>query len=289
MLSLTDLFHELHIPFVSEGHEHCRPGWVQTDCVCSPGWGHFRLGWNLAYLYCSCWACGSKQAIPTLALLANKSQGYCRDVFKQVPRERTRREELPQRSIKIPYGVGELRKAHISYLKGRGFDPEQLEKIWGVQGIGPAPRLQWRIFIPVIHRSKTVSWTTRALADGGPRYISARPEEESLHHKRLLYGEDFIRHTAVICEGPFDAMRVGPGAVATFGVSFTRAQVLRLSRYPVRVICYDAGEEGRRKAAELTKLLGAFPGKTYDVLLDAEDPGSASPKEIQRLRKEFSL
>jgi len=105
--------------------------------------------------------------------------------------------------------------------------------------------------------------------------------------KSVLYGVDYIRHAAVVVEGPADAWRVGPGAVATFGVVVTPDQLARLARFPVRVVCFDSDPPGRARAAKLVSALAPFPGKTYDVVLDAEDPGSATPKEIKKLRALF--
>src|SRR5690554_4268731 len=58
---IRQLLQRLAIPFVEEGHEHCRPGWLQLDCpYCSPGWKHWRLGYNLRAGYLNCWLCGKK-------------------------------------------------------------------------------------------------------------------------------------------------------------------------------------------------------------------------------------
>lgn len=94
-------------------------------------------------------------------------------------------------------------------------------------------------------------------------------------------------HAVVIVEGPADAWNVGPGAVALFGVGYTPQQVAALAQYPVRVVCMDSDSEGRAAAERLCSELSIFPGDTYRVELDADDPGSASKREVRKLRKAF--
>ncbi len=178
--------------------------------------------------------------------------------------------------------TGPLLKAHRAYLRGRGFDPEQIEAVWGIGGIGVASRLAWRLFIPVHLGGEVVSWTTRAIGDDPVRYVSARPEEEALPIHSLLYGEDYLRYAVVVCEGPTDAWRIGPGAVALMGVKYTQAQVVRIARYPRRIICFDPDAQERSRA--LASELAPFPGETLVVVPGAKDIAESSPDDIEEVR-----
>ena len=130
-----------------------------------------------------------------------------------------------------------------------------------------------------------MSWTTRAIGESSYKYISAKSEQEAMNHKSLLYGEDLALNSIVVVEGPLDAWRLGPGAVATLGVNVTAAQILRISQYPFRSICFDSEPSAQRRARKLANQLSIFPGKTSIIQLDAPDPGEACPKEVKRLRK----
>ena len=131
-----------------------------------------------------------------------------------------------------------------------------------------------------------MSWTTRQLHDRGHRYTSAKPGEEAVPHKELLYGEWMCRNAVVVVvEGATDAWRVGAGAVATMGLSVTPAQVEKLSRYYRRVICFDSTGDAQRRASKLADRLACFEGETLIVRLDAADPGSAGVHEIKQLRE----
>ncbi len=274
------------------GHHHARQGWIQVDCpFCTPGSGKFRMGYNANGKYWNCWTCGNYSLWNGLKAVLNLTD---REVGKLLKGEGI--EDGPQKEIvrkvgklQVPGGVVPLQKQHIGYLKERGFDPTVVAKVWGIQGIGMNSKLPWRLFIPIQYQSETVSWTTRSLSDRATaKYITAREEEEKVFHKDLLFGEDFARHAIVVCEGPLDAVAIGPGAVATMGLSYTRAQLLRMSKYPVRVICFDSEPAAQRRADKLCGDLSVFDGATYKaVFLTGKDAADASKREILELRRRF--
>jgi DNA primase len=150
-------------------------------------------------------------------------------------------------------------------------------------------RLPWSLFLPVSRHGQAVSWTTRAVGKGASRrYISADHSEEALPIKSLLYGEDYCRSAVIVVEGPMDAIRVGSGAVATFGLNVSPAQVARLAGFPLRAVCFDNEQRAQRVAERLCSDLSAFPGETVRVQLESgDDPGSADEEELDELRKMF--
>ena len=195
--------------------------------------------------------------------------------------------------VKLPPGVGEFQKSHLKYIRERGFDPQYLYDTWGVRGIGLNPKLSWRLFIPIHVQKRVVSWTTRSIAaNSDRRYISASPEEEAVPHKTILYGADLVPGgTIIVVEGPADAWRIGPGAVATFGLSMSLQQVREIGSYPRRVLCFDNEPGARRRAVELAeRTFSHLPGETLVVSLETgKDPGCAEPQEVQELRTKVGL
>lgn len=282
---------ELGVRFVeAQAHHHVREGWVGCDCpLCSPGSGRIRLGLNLSGVYLSCWACGRLPLYETLADLSGRSVREVSGVFRGVRRLAAPKVEERRGRLVMPEGLTDLLPPHSRYLEGRGFDPEYLIKVWGVKGIGPhaAPGMAWRVFVPVRKGDQVVSWTARATSDGEgvKRYRNARPDQEALPAKSLLYGAEHVRHGVIVHEGPTDCWRTGPGAAATMGLAYSRSQLQLLSQFPVRIVVFDSEPEAQRRAERLCDDLACFPGRTLRVELDSPDPGSATDREVRALRR----
>jgi hypothetical protein len=291
-MTAQEMFDQLGIHCISEGHEHTRDGWVQIDCpFCTRNAQRWRMGYNVAYGYVNCWSCGRKGLIDALMESSGLPFGKVKDVVSQVERyEGPARERVrPGGKLIPPRGVGPLLKPHRRYLEKRGFDPDEIVQLWGVGGIGPAVPLQWRIYIPIHYHGEPVSWTTRSISDSHKtRYRSATPEQEKCRLTEVLYGEDYCRHAVILVEGPLDVWAVGPGAVACLGTNPGRAILLSLSRYPVRVLCLDNETASQRRSKELMADLAVYPGATYNVTFSKGKDASRAPrKEILELRRRF--
>jgi len=290
-MKLMEILQECNVEYREYGtHHHCTLGWVNVDCPwCDPGGKSFRMGINTISLACNCYACGRHRPYDTLRELTGHNFSKIRELLKDFQAEENV-ERKKRGKLRIPKSLKGLTVKHRNYLIRRGFQSMELEKIWGLQSIGINPKLSHRIFIPIFYQGEMVSWTTRSTIDEGQRYISAEPDEEAISHKELLYGEDYCRHTVIVCEGPTDVWRIGPGAVATFGTTYTEAQLSRIANYPMRVICYDNEREAQRQANNLCDKLICFPGSTVNVRMETgKDPGSAKKEEIQKLRERFLL
>lgn len=289
-MHFKDLLDDLGVSCAEHGtHHHTTEGWINIDCpFCSPNSQHYRLGYNLAGGYMSCWQCGSKRVGDVLCELTGKDWKEVKPLLSGITKELVYKPKHTGKLL-MPKGVGDLLPIHKKYLKNRSFDPDYLSSFWGVQGIGLTPSLSWRLFIPIHHHGQIVSWTTRAIVDTVTRYINATEQQESMSAKGLLYGEDHVRHAVIVVEGPTDVWRIGPGAVATMGLGFSQAQITKLIKYPVRVIVFDNEPQAQRQAHKLCTLLSPFDGKTIKQELHAKDPGSASVEEIKELRERYLI
>lgn len=290
MLTFTDLLQELGIQFKRAGESHhVSTGWVGLPCPFC-GSRDWHLGYNLAGGYMTCWRCGPHDAVHTLCQLSERPYNDVRRLLENIHGAVVRDEVTVRGTFKAPANTSPLKSVmHRLYLKKRGLNPTEVACLWGVQEIGLDHRLPWRLYIPVHHRGRPVSWTTRSvLSHSRQPYIGARADEESVSRKDLLYGEDYARHAIVVVEGPVDVWAIGPGAVSTMGAAYTRAQLGRMAKYPVRVICGDTDETGATFAARLAKELAPFPGVTHVVKLETgKDPADCDKDEIRELRKRF--
>ena len=287
MSGFIDLLQSHGVPYIEEGHHHCRPGWVQMDCPnCSPGSSRWRMGFNLGYRYLNCYLCGKRPLGDTVASLCGIPLGEALAALRNVAAgESTLAPVKRTGTFKPPKGIGPLLKAHRTYLKGRGFNPQEIADTWGAGGIGIASSLSWRIYIPAIVAGVPVSWTTRSISDTGTRYLSAPAPCEAVPIKELLYGCDLAGHSISIHEGPLDAWTVGPGAVATCGVGYSRTQLALMAGYPVRFICFDNEPDAQKRAEKLGRDLAALPGSTHNVTMSGKDANRSPKSEIRELRK----
>lgn len=287
-MQFADLLRKGRVSVAPDDHRHARPGWIQFDCpYCGRGTYNYHMGYNIHRGNVNCWRCGRKRTADVLGLVLGTTWQEAKDLLRDVPR--TRYEDVIRTgTLQIPYGVGPMGKAHRSYLYSRGFDPDAIERLWGVGGIGIADRLAWRLFIPIHLAGVVVSWTTRSIAATAvKRYVSAMVQEEAVSQKTLLYGDDYVRGAAIIVEGPTDAWAGGPGTVATLGTSYSQAQLAQMARYAVRAICFDSQPDAQARARRLADDLAVMPGETHLVTLDAKDLATAPARDLARLRAEF--
>lgn len=289
--SILEFLKEHEIRFVQHGeHQHATEGWVNVDCsFCSKNSRHYRLGIPLSNpVFGVCWSCGSHPLAEAISETLDISIPKARKLLEGLECDYSYRTREKRSSLILPHGLCDMMPVHRNYLQKRGFDPDELASLWGVRAIGQEEKLAWRIFLPVHSYGEVVSWTTRSIMEYAPvRYMNARPEQERVSPKTLLFGEDYVRGDSIIVvEGPFDVYRIGPGAVATMGLSYSKEQILRMSRYKRRAVCFDNEPRAIKQAKRLCSQLEAFPGETNLLLLESgKDAGEASKKEINELRK----
>jgi hypothetical protein len=287
-VQLADILAAHGVQTAGPEHRHGRDGWVQVDCPhCGRGSGKYHMGLNTSNGAVNCWQCGRHGLLDTLVLLCGAPRPKLRGLLDGAVFTTNREYAQTAGRLVVPEGVGGLAGVHRQYLQQRGFVPEQVCQLWGVQGIGLAPRLQWRLYIPIHYNGRPVSWTTRSLTNRS-RYLSASPDEEAMPHRELLYGADYCRGAVVVCEGPLDVWAIGPGAVATCGLAYTHMQVQQLARYPVRAVCFDNDPAAQQRAQGLADTLALFPGRTENIVLETgEDAASAHSREIQQIRERY--
>lgn len=285
-MTFTDILDQFNIPYLQSGHHHCTQGFLQLDCPhCSQDSKHWRLGYNLKGRFFSCWTCGFLSFGRTVCAILDQPWHVVEPLIRDIRPSRDYQEKIPSR-LQLPPNIEPMQAAHKRYLSKRGFDPNEIEALWGVKGIGISQRLAWRLWIPVTKNYRLTSWTTRSLSDEGLRYISAKAEEEEYPLRQTLYGEDHCQLTVIVCEGPLDAWTIGPGAVATCGIGYSRAQLRKIAKYPQRFVVFDAEKDAQQRARKLCDDLSVFPGSTTNLVLSTgKDPSRASKQEVLELQR----
>lgn len=284
------------IDHVTEGHKHCRPGWVQVKCpfcVGNPGW---HLGFEMSKDWWNCWRCGAHRTWDVVIALLDGNVVEARkalQTFKGRPVARSRRERREDnRVLELPAGLQPLTTRARNYLQARNFDPDMLEYVWGLQSTTNIGELKYRVFIPIFVDNRMVSWQCRDITDtSGTKYIAQEEAKEIVCNKDTLYGLDQAYGRAcVVVEGVTDVWRLGPGAVAVFGIKYRPSQVLALvSRFEEFFILFDSPHSDPQAGIQASKLaseLSVLGGKSHLLELEEGDPGDLNQSDADELMRQ---
>jgi len=166
---------------------------------------------------------------------------------------------------------------------------------WGVKGTGPISLLdgidyKHRILAPITLNEKVVSFQARDITNKSHlKYMACPKRREIIDHKHTLYGLDQCSRThGLVVEGIFDVWRLGPGAVATFGIEFTKQQVcLLVDRFARVTVVFDDDRQAIKQARKLQAELEIF-GVPTDIIRCAGDPDTFSDAELDEIRQHVS-
>jgi hypothetical protein len=138
MINIREVLGELGIEFKEHGeNEHTTQNFIQIDCpVCDRGSKRFHCGIHEHFGYVRCWQCGEVGSLyQVLVEAADAPRGKIAALLKDVEFERLKPIEHKGK-LEIPGGVKRMTRRHREYLRSRGLDPQEMEDIWGLKGIG---------------------------------------------------------------------------------------------------------------------------------------------------------
>jgi len=284
------------IPYISENHKHVRAGWIQITCPFCTGNPGYHLGYNTKEDYLNCWRCGFHSHIEVVKALANCSDSQARRFlkdFKGRPIEKKKKEKKSSElySIPLPGGCGPLNKMQRKYLLKRNFNPEKLEKKWKIVGSSSIGEFKFRIIIPIYFKGFLVSYQGRDVTEKSPiKYKACKDADNARNIKECLYGLDNVPSSSVVvCEGVTDVWRLGPGAVATFGIDFKTAQVELLKKFKRVFVLFDDDPQAVRKAEDLAYQLDSLTKDVHVELIEIpeQDPADMKQKNADALMKDL--
>jgi len=299
MFDVFSFLSEFSIQHINTG-KNVSSGWIGINCpFCSDS--GFHGGFNVRTGGFNCWKCGHHSLIEVISQLTFSNNPY--EIIKKhqsgvsekkiffEPIKALRGAKSPKNfssKLSLPPESENLLSRHKSYLEKRNFDPEKLERFWKLKGTRNLGAYKFRIIAPIFYKEQLVSYQGRDITEKSPlRYKACKKINELVPHKHVLYGFDhIIRNTVIVVEGITDVWRLGYGAVATFGTSFTLKQVKLLKEFKRVQVLFDSGKEAQIKAKKLVSLLSPF---TEVNLFEMEkgDPGSLSEKESMYVKKQL--
>lgn len=298
-MDIQRLLRDHNINFITEGNKHCTKGWINVHCPFCRGSKDYHLGIHEDGKSAHCWRCGSLPVIRTLSQLLNLPESQIRAILQKYKIRIHGRIEEPKISIfplRFPKPNSELTAPYKRYLEKRKFDPDKLEREWGLRQTGPVSRLDdisysHRILIPIYWDGEMVSFQARDITDKSLlKYMACPKRREKIHHKNILYGkqEQWRKYNRlIVVEGVTDVWRLGESSAATFGIEFKMEQVLRLSQaHDQFVILFDEEPQAQKQARKLAVKLKTL-GKEVTIEKIEGDPGGMDQADADLLVKEL--
>lgn len=299
--AVTEYLDWINVPWHGEGSKNVRRGWIGIECLYCTG-SRDHLGISLTYKNFSCWRCKESGSIMRLIMdledisFAKAAQRI--DDFQDFLTQpelvlRERREGAPIIDEALPLGCSkELMAFQQEYLENRRFDPAVLQSHWDLRAGPVAGDGAYRIILPVKFQNKVWTWIGMdATRQNPPKYLAQPVEKSFMPASELLYGLDMVKDNVLVVEGPTDAWRMGPGAVALLGMGITDWKVKRLVDLSAKkyYVMLDGEPEAIRNAHTLANRL-SNQGLRVEVLeLDHGDPDDMTQDEANHWRKELSL
>ena len=299
-MDIIQLYKDFGVPYATEGHRHCREGWVNTPCPFCTGNPGYHLGYDTHGNYFVCWRCGWKATVKAISTLIRVSlpeaKEICRKYGGKSRSVSIEHVQMNKKPFMLPSRTMPMTDKHKRYLAKRQFDPDYVEKVWRVQGTGPVSRLDTisfshRLVIPIHWENKLVSFQTRDITGKHfLRYISCPEQREILRHKHIFYQaipSKEMSRTCICVEGVTDAWRFGTDAIATFGIKYTKYQVREISKRFDRVfVVFDDDPQAIVQADKLAAELIFRGVDAYNIKIKG-DPGSMKQADADALKKEL--
>lgn len=310
-MRITELFADYGVPFQTQGHKHCRIGWVNTACPFCTGNPGLHLGFCVDpgspfFNKFVCYRCGGKHTVKAVATLIGVNYDSAKEIIREyggkshIPKQQTI-VKLGSKPYKWPSGCMPLNERHKKYLIQRNFNPEELERRWSLVGTGPSSRLvtgtgkdkrridyKNRILIPIYWNGKEVSFQTRHIRDSKTKYIVCPEDREIIHHKHILYGrQDKWKSRGICVEGVTDVWRLGFYSFATFGIKYTMEQVkVIIKHFKEVVIVFDDDPQAVEQANKLASIL-QFTGVHASIETITGDPGGMTQEDADYLVRQI--
>lgn len=238
-------------------------------------------------LWYSCWRCGNFRIEKVISSLLKISWNAAAHRVRESELTEEYQEAIEKKPFSLPEDCHSMRKRHKDYLRERGFDPDFLEKEYGLLGTGQYSDYPNRVIVPVNCRERTVSFIGRDISgEQSARYKACAEEKEVIHYKKLLYNYDraVLQDRCIVVEGVTGVWKLGKHAVATFGIRYTPEQLKLLIVFKKIIVFFDSDPKARIFSERLCNSLETFGIKTENYFLDdGRDSGELTQEEVKEI------
>jgi len=295
---LRTYLQDRNITFDEEG-KNVSSGWWGVNCPFCMDDPSNHLGINTESMGISCWICGTTGTIIKLVMKLDQCSARAAELIinkysgTQVYPERKKADigyvKRYFDQISPPADVHfTLTKRIQKYLSKRELPVKTTFEKYKLGWFAPTSFYKYRLYMPVYLNRKLVAFTTRDMTDKmEPPYKNCPDDRCAVAIKDTLYNFDSAVDTAIVVEGPFDVLKVGDGAVGTYGIKYTPAQVKLLKTFKRVFTMYDPEDKAQAQALKIGAEVAGPYTEVENILLDSGDPGDMSWDEVKELRREI--
>jgi len=288
-VNIIEVLDNLGIRYRTSGKD-VSSDWIGTSCPFC-GDNQYHLGLCLKSPVFSCWKCGTVGNILKYLAAELKSFSKAAKILEcSVPREmRLYVSSEKERAVEVVLpktATYKPRKEHIEFIKSRRFDLDELSDKLNLMFTFEDPDWGTRIIFPIMRGYKLLTFTSvDVMPDPDIKYRHLKDELSVLGIKETLFGLDRTnKKICILTEGLFDCLRLGDGAIASFGTKLTDSQIMILSKFQRVIVCMDGDEAGREGAKVVSAKLAPFCDVTVIDLPDGIDPDTLSESEVEEIR-----
>jgi DNA primase len=184
--------------------------------------------------------------------------------------------------------LGYVGKKALDYALSRIQMEDVIKYRIGYCGLG---RYKWRLIIPSFECGKINYFVSRAFMPGvEPKYYNPTKEECGVGKETVVFNIDRIKKgdLAVICEGVFDAIKVGEQGVAILGTSISNIQLQKLVKI-TKNICVLLDQDATASAVKMAHRLKPHQVKVRIAVPPKGDPGDWPTETIQEWIRNSNL
>jgi len=306
-MNIIKFYEDYNIDYKTEGHKHCRDGWVNTSCPFCTGNPGYHLGFPMDGHVFKCYRCGKHSLLEGVSKLLSTSFSEAKRIAQEYKGVTTIKQVntpiIKPKGFKYPSNTSPITSTHKRYLEGRGFDPKNLVRNWEILGTGPLSFLsdgikqidyKHRIVAPIYWNGQLVSFQSRSIKKktehGDVKYLACPKIRERIHHKHLVYAnpanwEKMKNGIGIGVEGITDVWKLGENAVCTFGIEYKVQQINIIARHFKRfAVVFDDESQAKRQAKKLVEELCLFGVDAFYIPI-VGDPGAMSYEEAHKLTK----
>jgi DNA primase len=291
MIDIIGTLSELGIDFKSDG-KNVGANDINVDCPFCEHEKHLGISKTGAV---NCWVCeftdlDRRPSLPyILSRLCGLPMSEIKGVLKEYGWEEDARfskaaDSQPDKCF-IPntYEIKPGSKAY-TYLKSRGFGQETIDT-YKLRYFPESDKYYGsRIFIPVIHNGKTVTYTARSFSDSHPRYKNASIKASSMRTKSVLYNYDLAKahDRAFLLEGVTDVWRMGTDSMSVFRSALSGEQRNLILRAGFKQLDIIFDPKATARAYSAAENLSPFIKTIKVIRLEGE-------KDVADLDREYIL